>query len=171
MRFRNGNTVLYLVLSCVLALGIVAVSAAQTSMPQSSTPQAAPPAQTPPPAQAAPPSSSPQAAPSTPGAQAAPQQGRGTSIDEELQLTPDQKEKIAAVVDDENKQISTVRDDNSMTLEQKQEKVMQIRQAGAPKIKAILTAEQLQKLAAIQQRMREQENAPAQQPAQAPPQR
>jgi Spy/CpxP family protein refolding chaperone len=86
----------------------------------------------------------------------APSSSQPKSIDEELQLTPDQKQKIAAVVDDENKQIGAVRDDSSMSLEQKQQKVMQIRQAGTPKIKAILTPDQLQKLAAIQQRMREQ---------------
>jgi predicted transglutaminase-like cysteine proteinase len=87
------------------------------------------------------------------------QQGGGTSVEDELQLTPDQKQKIAAVVDDENKQISAVRDDNSMTMEQKQQKVLQIRQDGTPKIKALLTQEQLQKLAAIQQRMRSQQGS------------
>lgn len=94
------------------------------------------------------------------------QQGGAASIDDELQLTPDQKQKIAAVVDDENKQISAVRDDNSMTLEQKQQKALQIRQAGTPKIKAILTPDQLQKLAAIQQRMREQQQGASGQPSQ-----
>lgn len=99
--------------------------------------------------------------PAAPQNQPAPSAGAQSSnqpksIDEELQLTPDQKQKIAAVVDDENKQISAVRDDSSMSLEQKQQKVMQIRQAGTPKIKAILTPDQLQKLAVIQQRMREQ---------------
>jgi Spy/CpxP family protein refolding chaperone len=44
-----------------------------------------------------------------------------------------------------------------MSLQQKQQKVMQIRQEGTPKIKAILTPEQLQKLAAIQQKMRDQQ--------------
>jgi hypothetical protein len=74
-------------------------------------------------------------------------------------------------VDDENKQISAVRDDNSMSLEQKQQKVLAIRQAGTPRIKAILTPDQLQKLAAIQQRMRDQQGA-QQAPTQnsAPPQ-
>lgn len=88
------------------------------------------------------------------------------SIDEELQLTPDQKQKIASVVDDENKQISAVRDDSSMSMEQKQQKVLAIRQAGTPKIKAILTPDQLQKLAAIQQRMREQNGQGASTPSQ-----
>ncbi|HEV2697257.1 MAG TPA: hypothetical protein VGU90_04635 [Terriglobales bacterium] len=125
--------------------------------PQQSAPtQPASPSQTPPSPSAPSPSTSPsQTSPSANAHQGGSQSG---SIDEELQLTPDQKQKIAAVVDDENRQISTVRDDNSMSLEQKQQKVMQIRQTGTPKIKAILTPDQLQKLAAIQQRMREQQN-------------
>jgi hypothetical protein len=90
-----------------------------------------------------------------------------------LQLSDDQKQKIAAVVDDENKQIEAVRNDNSLSLEQKQQKALAIRQAGSPKIKAILTPEQLEKLTAIQQRMRQQQGGPASQqapPQQAPPQ-
>jgi len=126
-------------------------------MPSQSAPSQASPAQSSP-AQSSPSQS---AAPSqtAPSAQQGNQSG---SIDDELQLTPDQKQKIAAVVDDENRQISAVRDDNSMSLEQKQQKVMQIRQAGTPKIKAILTPEQLQKLAVIQQRMRAQNGSGSQ---------
>jgi Spy/CpxP family protein refolding chaperone len=88
-------------------------------------------------------------------------QNGSNSVEDELNLTQDQKQKIAEVVDDENKQISTVRNDTSMSMEQKQQKVMQIRQEGAPRIKAILTPEQLQKLAAIQQRMRDQQQGGA----------
>jgi Spy/CpxP family protein refolding chaperone len=90
-------------------------------------------------------------------------------VDDELELTPDQKQKIADVVDDENKQIGAVRDDTSLTLEQKQQKAREIRQAGVPKIKAVLTPEQLQKLAAIQERNRQQPSNPQaapQEPAQ-----
>lgn len=109
--------------------------------------------------------------PSSPTSQTAPpaatqSSNQTKSIDEELQLTPDQKQKIASVVDDENKQISAVRDDSSMSMEQKQQKVLAIRQAGTPKIKAILTPDQLQKLAAIQQRMREQNGQGASTPSQ-----
>jgi hypothetical protein len=85
-------------------------------------------------------------------------ESKGVDIDQELQLTDDQKQKIATVVDDENRQIAAVRDDNSISLQQKQQKVLQIRQAGTPKIKAILTPEQLQKLVALQQRMRDQQS-------------
>ncbi len=71
-------------------------------------------------------------------------------------------------MDDENKQIAAVRDDTSLTLEQKQQKAQQIRQAGVPRIKAVLTPEQLQKLAVIQSRNRQQQTP--QTSPQAPPQ-
>jgi hypothetical protein len=92
-------------------------------------------------------------------------------VDDQLQLTQDQKEKIAAIVDDENRQLGALRNDNSLTLEQKQQKAAQIRQAGVPKIKALLTPEQLQKLDLIvQERDRQQQSNPHGS-AQAPPQR
>jgi Spy/CpxP family protein refolding chaperone len=131
-----------------------ATPAPEPQQPQNSPSQSAAPTSpstaSPSPSQSTPPS---QASPSASGQQS----NQPSSIDDELQLTPDQKQKIAAVVDDENRQIGTVRDDNSMSMLQKQQKVMQIRQAGTPKIKAILTPEQLQKLAAIQQKMRDQQ--------------
>ena len=116
----------------------------------------------------------------TPPAQAAPQSqtnsgsdaqagrapGQGATIEDELQLTPDQKQKIASVVDEENKQIVAVRDDASLSTDQKMQKVQEIRKVGAPKIKAILTPEQLQKLAAIQERARQQQNNQAAPPKQ-----
>jgi len=152
----------------VLCLSI-ALAAAQSTTTTPSSPdthaQSAPGTQ--PPASPGPSSNS----QSTTGQQsAAPSQGSSnansgpsgqTSVEDELNLTQDQKQKIAEVVDDENKQISTVRNDTSMSMEQKQQKVMQIRQEGAPRIKAVLTPEQLQKLAVIQQRMREQQQGGA----------
>jgi Spy/CpxP family protein refolding chaperone len=105
-----------------------------------------------PPTQVAPPPSS-----TAPQASAPPTRQPGPSIDDELQLTPDQKQKIAAIVDDENKQMGAVREDTSSSMEQKQQKAMEIRQAGATKIKGVLTSEQLQKLAALQQKAREQQ--------------
>jgi periplasmic protein CpxP/Spy len=90
--------------------------------------------------------------PSSAGAssQARPQ-GQEKSIDDELQLTPDQKQKIAAIVDDERNQMNAVRDNASLSTDQKQQKATEIRQIGAPKIRAILTQEQLRKLADIQE--------------------
>ena len=156
-----------------LVMVISLAAAAQTSAPpsQSQVSSQAQTSTTPPQAQtshegqtSAPPS---QVAPqgqagSSPSAQSNQAQGQERSIEDELQLTPDQKQKIAAIVDDENKQIVAVRDDTSLSMDQKMQKARAIRQAGAPKIKAVLTPEQLQKLAAIQDKARQQqrENSP-----------
>ena len=144
-------------LAFVLSLGLLAAAQDEAPNPQ---PQAAPPTQSTP-------------APGTeqrnnPSPQT---QSKQTSVDDELQLTPDQKEKIAAIVDDENKDLAVVRGDTSLTLEQKQAKAQQIRQTGVPKIKAVLTPEQLQKLAAIQERNRQQQSSPQASPQAPPPQR
>jgi Spy/CpxP family protein refolding chaperone len=98
---------------------------------------------------------------STPSAHAS---GQGASIEDELQLTPDQKQKISAIVDDENRQIGAVRDDQKMTTDEKIQKVQEIRRTGAPKIKAILTPEQLQKLAVLQEKARQQQEGGSQAP-------
>ena len=156
-RFRISQWTL-LSLGLILVLGFSLTAAAQTSAP-GAQPEAAPPGQ-----------SSPQPDSQQQDHTQGQTQSQGTSVDDELQLTEDQKEKIAAVVDDENKQIAAVRDNTSLTLEQKQRQAQQIRQAGVPKIKAVLTPEQLQKLAAIQERNRQQQNN-TQTPPQAPPKR
>jgi len=128
--------------SLALTVTLSATIAAQTS-PSSSPSQTAPRNQT----------------GSTGDAQQKQSSGQGPSIDDELQLTQDQRQKIAAVVDDEKKQLVAVRDDTSLTMEQKQQKGMQIRQAGATRIRSYLTPEQLQKLATIQEREKQkQEN-------------
>jgi hypothetical protein len=132
----------------------------QTAPESPSAPSSAPQTSAPPETSAPPQTGGPQtSAPST-GGQGNAQQGQAQSIDidKELGLTDDQKQKIAVIVDDENRQIAAVRDDNAMSLEQKQQKVLEIRRAGTPKLKAVLTPEQLQKLAVLQQRMREQQN-------------
>jgi Spy/CpxP family protein refolding chaperone len=188
MRNRNTSGLVFisfvLAVTLVISNGVSAQNSAPATGSSAQTPQATSPErpQTEPSQQNPAATPAPEPRPSSPGqpaasAPAAPQSqpappagaqssNQPKSIDEALQLTPDQKQKIAAVVDDENKQISAVRDDNSMSLEQKQQKVMGIRQAGTPKIKAILTPEQLQKLAVIQQRMREQNGGQGTSPTQ-----
>ena len=158
-------------LGSFLAVAAMAQTAAPETSSPSTQPQTTSPAQSPPSTQQSPaPPAGTQSSGSESARPSSPQSGNGPSIDQELQLSDDQKQKIAAVVDDENRQIESVRNDNSLNLEQKQQKVLAIRQAGSPKIKAILTPEQLEKLAAIQQRMRQQEGGNAS-PSQAPPQR
>lgn len=170
MRYRH---LLLSVFILCLTLAVTNLARAQGTATTPSTPdtqtQSSPGTQPP---SAPAPSTNNSGAQTSPGTQSAPpsaNQGRSSagsatsnqsgsrSVEDELQLTPDQKQKIAVVVDDENKQITSVRNDTSLSMDQKQQKVLQIRQEGSPKIKAILTADQLQKLAAIQQRMRDQQ--------------
>ena len=74
-----------------------------------------------------------------------------------LNLTDDQKAKLRPIIADETQQMDAVRNDPSLTPDQKVEKINQIRQTASPKIKAILKPEQLQKLAEMQQRARQQQ--------------
>src|SRR5260370_8836991 len=138
MRNLRTSKMAHLFFGLALALGVNLTAVAQNATP-SSKPQASPPTQSNPA-----PDSQPQ------GRAQGQTQSQGPSVDDELQLTPDQKEKIAAVVDEENKQIGAVRDDTSLTMEQKQQKAREIRQAGGPRIKEVLTPEQFQNLTPLQ---------------------
>jgi Spy/CpxP family protein refolding chaperone len=90
-------------------------------------------------------------------AQSAPAQ---SSADNPLGLTEDQKAQLRPIVMQENQEMEAVRNDTSLTQEQKIAKANQIRDNASPKIKAILTPEQLQKLAEMQ-KARQQENQSA----------
>ena len=177
MRYPKTSQLPFVLWLITIGLALSLMVAAQNTSPQA-TPNSNPQAgqgSAPPPQSTAPNTAAPQGNSSQNPQSGAPQSGART-VEDELQLTPDQKVKIASIVDDENKQIEAVRNDNSMSLEQKQQKVMQIRQEGSPKIKAILTPEQLQKLTAIQQRMRQEQqqggssNPPPSNPPQSAPQ-
>lgn len=63
-------------------------------------------------------------------------------------------------------QIETVRNDQSMTMDQKVAKVRQIKQTEFPKIQAVLTPEQQKKLADMQERARQQSQQGSGQPNQ-----
>ena len=136
-------------------------TAPSQSEPAQSAPSPAAPAQTAP-AQAAPGQAAPgqagAAAQATPGhAQAQAQ----TQEDNPLNLTEEQKAKLRPIIMEENQQMEALRNDTSMTQEQKVAKGNQIRETASPKIKAILTPEQLQKLSDLQQKARQQQNQSA----------
>jgi periplasmic protein CpxP/Spy len=155
----------------VVALGLPA--AAQTSA--SPSPQATP-SQTAP-SQAAPqqePQTAPSQAPQQEPSQSAPaqqppagqsgaaSQSQAPSHNEDdnpLNLTEEQKTKLRPIIADENQQMEAVRNDSSLTTEQKVAKANQIRETASPKIKAVLTPEQLQKLAEMQQKARQQQQS------------
>jgi Spy/CpxP family protein refolding chaperone len=56
-------------------------------------------------------------------------------------------------------QIQAVRNDNSLTMDQKVAKVRQIKQTEFPRIQAVLTPEQQKKLSDMQERARQQQGA------------
>lgn len=86
--------------------------------------------------------------------------------DNPLNLTEEQKTKLRPIIMEENQQMEALRNDNSMTQDQKIAKANQIRADASPKIKAILTPEQLQKLSQMQQeRVRQQQQQQQSQPA------
>jgi periplasmic protein CpxP/Spy len=152
-------------LSFALALAISLPAAAQSSATNS--PSQSAPAQTSP--APAPPSSVQQSAPSTASPNSAQAQA---NEDNPLNLTDDQKAKLRPIIADENQQMEALRNDNSMSQTQKIDKANQIRAQASPKIKAVLTPEQLQKLAQLQQdraRQQQQESQPATPPSNSQP--
>jgi periplasmic protein CpxP/Spy len=145
-------------LSMALLLAVSVPAAAQsstTNSPEQKSPEASSPS--------APPQSTPsQAAPSQAGAASeaapGPAQSKAQTEDNPLNLTDEQKAKLRPILVEENQQLDTVRNDTSMTQEQKVSNANEIRQTASPKIRAILTPEQLQKLADLQQKAKQQPN-------------
>ena len=92
------------------------------------------------------------------------------SEDNPLNLTEDQKAKLRPIIMQENQQMEALRNDTTMTQEQKIAKANQIRADASPKIKAILTPEQIQKLSELQEeRARQQQQQQSQPPPQSAP--
>jgi Spy/CpxP family protein refolding chaperone len=88
-----------------------------------------------------------------------------------LNLTDDQQAKLQPIIREEMTQINAARNDTSLTQEQKQQKIDQIRQTEYPKIQAILTPEQQKKLAEMQQQARRGQGSTNSSPNNAPPQK
>jgi protein CpxP len=137
-------SVVILTIALALAISLPVTAQSPATNPQS---QSAP-------AQTAAPPSGQQSAPAATNQNSSQSQ----ADDNPLNLSDDQKAKLRPIIQDENQQMEALRSDNSLTQEQKIDKANQIRAAASPKIKAILTPEQLQKLAQLQQeRVREQQ--------------
>ncbi len=143
-------------LSVVLGLGMSL--AAQTPATSAQQPSAMP-------SQGAP-QATPSQAPSgqtstTPGTTPSTSQAPAQAEEENpLNLTEEQKTKLRPILMDERQQMEAVRSDTSMSAEQKMAKVQQIRQTASPKIKAVLTPEQLKKLSEMQQAQQGTQSAP-----------
>jgi hypothetical protein len=162
-RVMTGLLSVALVLVISLSTGAQSLAASPQHEPAAATSQSTQGATSP----AAPAQATPQAAPqtsttpgTTPGsAQSAPQ----GSDDNPLNLTEEQKGKLRPILMEERLQMETLQNDASMSTEQKMAKAQQIRETAAPKIKAVLTPEQLKKLSDLQQQRAQQQNqnAPA----------
>ena len=64
---------------------------------------------------------------------------------QQLNLSPEQREKLRPILTDEGDQLSAVRLDEHLPMDQKRAKTQEIREAFRPKIEAILTPEQKEK--------------------------
>ena len=76
---------------------------------------------------------------------------KAQAIAQQLNLTPQQKEKILPILVDEAPKLHSIKNDNSLTNIQKMERVRAIHQQTDPQMKAILSPEQYQKLRTIRQ--------------------
>ena len=74
---------------------------------------------------------------------------RAQAVAQELNLTPQQKEKILPILAAEVPKVNAIKNDNSLSRTQKMEQVKAIHQQTDPQMKAILSSEQYQKLKQI----------------------
>ena len=76
------------------------------------------------------------------------------AISKQLELTDDQKPKVKAVLEDLQKQSRELRQDTSLSQEDRHAKMKEIRDGASAKLKDILTADQFAKWQKIGQRQR-----------------
>src|SRR5215469_7262103 len=76
---------------------------------------------------------------------------KAQAIGQQLNLTPQQKEKILPILAAEVPKVQAIKNDNSLSKIQKMQQVRAIHQQNDPQMKAILSPEQYQKLQAIRQ--------------------
>ena len=74
---------------------------------------------------------------------------KAQAIAQQLNLTPQQKEKILPILVDEAPKVNAIKNDNSLSRAQKMEQVRAIHQQTDPQMKSILTPEQYEKLKQI----------------------
>jgi Spy/CpxP family protein refolding chaperone len=76
---------------------------------------------------------------------------KAQAVAQQLNLTPQQKEKILPILADEVPKVQAIKNDNSLSNMQKMQQLRAIHQQTDPQMKAILTPEQYQKLRTIRQ--------------------
>jgi Spy/CpxP family protein refolding chaperone len=80
---------------------------------------------------------------------------RMTRLTEELKLTDEQKPKVKAVIEDENKQMQELRGDTSLSREDRRSKITSMREATNKKLKEILKPDQWDKYEKMQAEMKQ----------------
>jgi Spy/CpxP family protein refolding chaperone len=102
--------------------------------------------------------------PSTPPAGAPPagQPPRGgfERIAEQLNLTADQKPKVQSIMEAQRQKVRDLRQDTSLTAEDRKAKIKAVQEDTATQMKAVLTADQFQKWQDMQSRMRNRRVGP-----------
>ena len=74
---------------------------------------------------------------------------KSQAIAQQLNLTPQQKEKILPILADEVPKVNAIKNDNSLSKMQKMQQLRAVHQQTDPQMKAILSPEQYQKLKEI----------------------
>lgn len=74
---------------------------------------------------------------------------KAQAIAQQLNLTPQQKEKILPLLVDEAPKVNAIKNDNSLSKMQKMQQIRAIHQQTDPQMKAILSPQQYQKLREI----------------------
>jgi hypothetical protein len=77
---------------------------------------------------------------------------KAQEVAQQLNLTPQQKEKVLPILADEVPKVRAIKNDNSLSKFQKIQQLKTIHQQTDPQMKAILSPEQYQKLKTIRQR-------------------
>jgi Spy/CpxP family protein refolding chaperone len=67
-------------------------------------------------------------------------------LSKKLNLTDDQKEKVRPILQDEEKQLTSLESDSTLSTQQKRQKTREIRMASRSQMEAILTPEQKEKI-------------------------
>jgi periplasmic protein CpxP/Spy len=76
---------------------------------------------------------------------------KAQAMAQQLNLTPQQKEKVLPILIDEVPKVQAIKNDNSLSKMQKMQQLRAIHQQADPQMKAILSPQQYQKLQAIRQ--------------------
>jgi Spy/CpxP family protein refolding chaperone len=74
---------------------------------------------------------------------------RGAELQKQLNLTQDQKDRLSKLRVDAKSQAQSIRNDQSLSQDQKKEKMQSLRKDQQEKFKSVLTKEQLDKLQSL----------------------